>query len=78
MRRFLGYLVGLLCLTFLVMLFLRLWNIAPLSFDVVAQVFLTLVLVLVGGLLLLAVRHLFFRELPDFRRWVGPRRQPVE
>ena len=75
MRRLLGYLVALLGLFFLLLLFLRLWDIAPLSFDIAVKVFLTVLLVLLGTGLVLAVRQLFFRELPDFRRLRGQRRQ---
>ena len=67
MRRFVGYLVALLGLSFLGLLFLRLWDIAPINWDVVVRVFLTLVLVLVGAALLLVVRYLFFKDLPNFR-----------
>ena len=74
MRRFLGYLVALLGLSFLALLFLRLWNIAPINWDMVVRVFLTVALVLAGAVLLVAVRYLFFKELPNFRTLTGGRR----
>ena len=78
MRRFLGYLLALLGLSFLVLLFLRLWNIAPINWDVVVRVFLTLVLLVVGALLLTGIRYLFFKELPSFRTLTGRRAAPDE
>lgn len=68
MRQFIGYLLILLGLAFLAMLFLRLWNIAPLSWDNVVRVFFTFLLVLFGAVLVLAVRYLFFQEPPVFQR----------
>lgn len=76
MRRFIGYSVALLGLSFLILLFLRLWDIAPINWDVVVRVFLTLVLLLAGTVLLLLVRVLFFNRLPDFRSLTGRRAAP--
>ncbi|MGI4875512.1 MAG: hypothetical protein ACRYFX_30525 [Janthinobacterium lividum] len=78
MRRFLGYLLALVGLGFLVLLFLRLWNIAPINWDAVVRVFLTLLLLLAGVLLLAAVRYLFFKELPSLRSLTGRRNAPDE
>ena len=71
MRQLFGYLVALLGLSFLALLFLRLWNLAPINWDVVMRVFLTLVLLVAGAALLGVVRYLFFKELPSFRRLTG-------
>ena len=78
MRRFFGYLTALVGLNFLVLLFLRLWDLAPINWDVVVRLFLTLVLVLAGATLVAAVRYLFFRELPTFRGLTGRRTAPDE
>ncbi len=75
MRRLLGYVVALLGLSFLAILFLRLWDIAPIHWDVIIKVFLTLVLLLAAATLVIIVRYAFFKELPNWRRW--PARRPA-
>ncbi len=67
MRRLTGYLVALLGLGFITLLFLWLWNLVPINWQLIGKLLLTLVLLAAAALLLAGVRALFFKDWSNFR-----------